>query len=265
MEQCVLSNELSPGIVQLTINRVSSLNALNPEVLRELYVECEAIRDEFYKAKREGSFAEDTTRVVIITGSGDRAFVAGADIPTLSGEHGLEFLKLGVGLMELIESLPVPVIAKVDGFCLGGGLELALACDLIISSERSRFGLPEVSLSLIPGFGGTQRLPRRVGMGEARRMILTGEMLSATEARRIGLIDVLADNLSEIVLKTAKTLAGRSPLALEAAKLSLQAADNLSKGLAEEERIFSGLLRSMDAKEGLSAFLEKREPKFTGK
>jgi enoyl-CoA hydratase/carnithine racemase len=102
-------------------------------------------------------------------------------------------------------------------------------------------------------------------MGEARRMILTGEMLSATEARRIGLIDVLADNLSEIVLKTAKTLAGRSPLALEAAKLSLQAADNLSKGLAEEERIFSGLLRSMDAKEGLSAFLEKREPKFTGK
>jgi len=261
MDPVVRPTELHPGVTQLLIDRAAALNALNAAVLDQLSVQLDT-------AVRGGA------KAVVIRGSGERAFVAGADIAVLKDASGPgadtaragEFLRLGIRVMDQIENLPVPVIACVDGFCLGGGLELALSCDLIVASDRSKFSLPETTLGVIPGFGGTQRLPRRVGIGTARRMILTGEMISAPDALAAGLVDWVVDSaqLSGKVLELGALFAERSTLSLQAAKQALKAADASGKegGLREEERIFLELLKSPGAREGLSAFLEKRKPNF---
>lgn len=264
----VSRKEIAPGILELMIDRPTALNALNLEVIESLISELKEIQSKVAKT--------DSPKVITIKGGGEKAFVAGADIAVLKNSSGdsqnteaERFIEKGVQLMEEIEACPLPVIACVDGFCLGGGLELALSCDIIVATERSKFGLSEITLGLIPGFGGTQRLPRRVGIGTARRIIFSGEMIAAADAEKIGLVDYVTDqlNFSETALKVSKQLAERSSFALEAAKNALKAADDLDKqtGLSEEKKLFLNLLKTEDAREGLSAFLEKRKPNFKGR
>jgi len=255
--------------LELAVNRPEALNALNPAVIRELSLELSKLQQEFEQSVQSQIFREDFPRVVLLSGTGGKAFVAGADIAVLKSAEGAGFLDEGIALMALLESFPIPTIALVDGFCLGGGLELALSCDLIAASERSQFGLPEINLGLIPGFGGTQRLMKRSGIGTARRLILTGARVSAAEAKALGIIDILfdQDGQGEELEKLLKTLSKTAPLAAQAAKRALFLADTQSKeeGLRGERGLFMSLLRSRDAQEGLSAFLEKRAPQFTGK
>jgi len=257
----IVRNDISEGVVQLSLNRPSSLNALNTELLLQMSVELAKLNQDL------------NLKVLIIRGVGGKAFVAGADISTLEASSGgknpkgaEDFIRQGNLVMKSLEEFPCPVISAVDGFCLGGGLELALSGDLIIASTKAKFGLPEISLSLIPGFGGTQRLTQRVGIGQARRIIYTGEMLSADLAERLGLVDLLFAEtefevkLSEIVSKLSK----RSRISLVAAKKAVGASarELLEDGLGRESEIFLELIQTSEAREGLSAFLEKREPKF---
>src|SRR5580700_2225045 len=195
------------AIATLTINRPTALNALNREVL-----------EEFARVIREVRH-DSSVRVLIVTGAGDKAFVAGADIAAMakmSAVDGLDFSRLGHRVMESFEDLPIPVIAAVNGFALGGGLELALACDLIVASDKSRFGQPEINLGLIPGFGGTQRLPHRIGQARARELILTGDMIDAKTALEWGLANkvVAAEQLLDEARKLAEKLATKSGFAL---------------------------------------------------
>ncbi|MEN8160179.1 MAG: enoyl-CoA hydratase-related protein [Myxococcota bacterium] len=244
----------------LTLNRPDQLNALSSRML-------EAI------ASRAGELAADASlRAVIVTGSG-RAFAAGADIAEMqrmTAQEGLAFSRLGHEAFAALEALPVPVIAAVNGFALGGGLELALACDWIYAARRARLGQPEVGLGLIPGFGGTSRLPRRVGPGWARELVLTGEPLGAESAERIGLVNRVFEDeaaLLEGAVACAETLAKNGPLALARGKRVLlegQDADvRVAHGL--EQQAFSSLFASEDREEGLAAFVEKRAPRFSGK
>lgn len=243
----------------VSINRPKALNALNPDVLRELsdFLAC---LDEF-----------PATRALILTGAGDRAFVAGADIgsmASMSPEEALAFSRLGHETLRRIEELPQPVIAAVNGFALGGGCELALACDIVIASENARFGQPEVKLGIMPGFGGTQRLTRRVGAGAARLIMYTGEPLKAAEAHRIGLADrvVPAEELMTAAKEIAASIAAKAPLAISTAKrVILRGADlDLANANAFEAEAFSRLFATQDQREGMAAFLEKRDPVFKG-
>src|SRR5271169_4527768 len=193
------------AIATLTVNRPNALNALNREVLEEIARVIREVRH------------DPSVRVLIVTGAGDKAFVAGADIAAMakmSAVDGLDFSRLGHRVMESFEDLPIPVIAAVNGFALGGGLELALACDLIIASDKARFGQPEVNLGVIPGFGGTQRLARRVGLGRARELCYSGDMIGADEALRIGLVNAVVPHaeLMDRARATAKKIAGKGPL-----------------------------------------------------
>ena len=179
MELTDVTFEKAP-IATLTINRPTALNALNKSVLEQITFVLREVRH------------DESVRVLIVTGAGDRAFVAGADIAAMSKMStvdGLEFSRLGHRVMQTIEDLPIPVIAAVNGFALGGGVELAMACDLIIASEKARFGQPEINLGLIPGFGGTQRLPHRIGQAKARELIMTGDMIDAKAALELGLVN----------------------------------------------------------------------------
>jgi enoyl-CoA hydratase len=212
-------------------------------------------------------------RVVVLTGAGDRAFVAGADIKYMSGlgsDEARAWGALGQETARLLETMPKPTIAAINGFALGGGCELALACDLRCASTRAKLGQPEINLGIIPGWGGTQRLARVGGMGIAKDLVLTGRVISAEDALHAGLVDrvVEPEELMPRVLELANLLASKSPVALAAAK----AAVNRALGGAEHERAledeakdFSGLFDTEDAKEGLTAFAEKREPKFVGR
>ncbi|MGH7864905.1 MAG: enoyl-CoA hydratase/isomerase family protein, partial [Candidatus Binataceae bacterium] len=207
-------------IATLTINRPAALNALNPAVVQDI---ARAIRDVRH---------DPSVRVLIITGAGDRAFVAGADIAAMSkmsAVDGLEFARLGHRVLASLEELPIPVIAAVNGFALGGGLELAMACDLIIAGDKARFGQPEINLALIPGFGGTQRLPHRIGHARARELIMTGDMLDAHKALEWGLVNqvVPAADLMAAARKFAEKLASKSAIALRQAKAALHAASNM--------------------------------------
>ena len=245
------------GIGLMTINRPKALNALNSDVLAALDIAittCEAHED---------------LRCVVLTGSGEKSFVAGADIAQmvdLTVAQATRFAATGHGVFERLECLPVPVIAAVNGFCLGGGCELALACDLVYASDKARFGQPEVKLGLIPGFGGTQRLARRVGAMRATELVSTGRMVGAEEAKSIGLcLDVFpAAELMDGVLKVARTICGRAPLAVQAAKkvqrLGLEAP--LAVANAYEQEAFGNLFSTLDAREGMSAFLNKRTADF---
>jgi enoyl-CoA hydratase len=207
----------------------------------------------------------------VLTGAGDRAFVAGADIKYMSGldvEGGTAWGELGHECGRLLETMPKPTIAAVNGFALGGGCELALACDLRYASSKAKLGQPEVNLAILPGWGGTQRLARVCGLGVAKDLILTGRTVDADEALRIGLVSAVYDpgELMERVGETARRLAAMSPVALAAAKAAVNDAlqgDHPQNLVAEAQR-FGGLFATEDQKEGMSAFVEKREPRFTG-
>ncbi|MBN1959215.1 MAG: enoyl-CoA hydratase/isomerase family protein [Desulfuromonadales bacterium] len=251
--------DYSPGLAIVTINRPKALNALNQQTLIEL----------------ESAFCSlaeaPDVQVVIITGSGEKAFVAGADIAAMQPLNALEarqFAKLGHQVMHKIEGCPKPVIAAVNGFALGGGCELALGCDIRIASENARFGQPEVNLGVIPGFGGTQRLARLVGKGRAMELIMTGTMIDADEAYRIGLANrvVAAEQLLETAKKLAETIISKGPYAV---KLAKQAVHNgleldLDRANQYEAELFGLCFATKDQKEGMQAFLDKRPAQFEG-
>jgi enoyl-CoA hydratase len=251
--------QLDHGIATITFNRPKALNALNQALLAEL------------SAALDGIAADESVRVLILTGAGEKAFVAGADIGELAACSALQaksFSKAGHAIIAKLQELPVAVIAAVNGFALGGGSEIALACDFIYAADTARFGLPEINLGLIPGFGGTQRLPRLIGANRAKEMIFTGRMITAAEAAQFGLVNkvVPAAGLMEEVLKTAKEIAARGRVSLRAAKQAVNQGLNvdLSSGCNMEVDAFALVFASPDAKEGTSAFLEKRKAVFTG-
>jgi enoyl-CoA hydratase len=246
-------------ISTLTIQRPAVLNALNVEVLVGLKRAADEVRER----------AE--SRVLIITGAGEKAFVAGADIAamrTMSSQEARVFASKGHAAMDAIAELPVPVIAAVNGFALGGGCELALACDFVYASERARFGLPEVNLGLLPGFGGTQRLPRRVPVAVARELVYTGQIIDAQEALRIGLVNKVfpVEQLLPETRKIAELIATKAPLGVQGAKRVIaEGLDNTLRDANElEQEAFMRLFESQDTREGLSAFVEKRPAKFRG-
>lgn len=250
----------NPDHITLTLNRPKSLNALNVDLIRELH-------DFFSQSPSDfGNY-----RSVIVTGSGEKAFAAGADITeiaALSQEEGIAFASFGHETMHLIENFHVPVIAAVNGFALGGGCELAMACHIRIASENAKLGLPEVGLGLIPGYGGTQRLPQLVGKGKALELILTGDMINAEEALRIGLVNrvVAQEDLMPTCKKLASKIASKGPIAIEHAIMSINAHyESGDAGFISEIENFGALIETEDAKEGTSAFLDKRKADFTGK
>ena len=251
--------KIRENIATITFNRPEILNALNEEALKE-----------FSNALDEVNANEDI-RVLILTGAGEKSFIAGADIKqflTFNTLKAKSFSEMGRSLMNKLQELPIPVIAAVNGFALGGGCEVALACDFIYASENAMFGLPEITLGIIPGFGGTQRLSRLIGMSMAKEMIFTGKIISAAEAKNIGLANMVCsqEQLMDEVIKTAKTIASKGKVSLRAAK---QAIDNgvdvdLTTGCRIEIEAFALCLASPDAKEGTLAFLEKRKADFKG-
>lgn len=252
--------ESSDRIALVTINRPKALNALNAETLLEL------------KGLFESLAVDAGVDVVILTGSGSKAFVAGADIAAmqpLDALAGRSFARLGHQVLTLIEKLPQPVIAAVNGFALGGGCELAMACDIRIASDTAKFGQPEVNLGVIPGFGGTQRLARLVGKGRAKQIIFTGDMLDAAEAVRIGLANqaVPADQLQETARAMAAKIAGKGQVAVRLAKEAINNGLELDLDRANqyEAELFGLCFASEDQKEGMAAFLEKRPAQFKGK
>jgi enoyl-CoA hydratase len=233
------------------------MNALDRPTLEEL-------RDRLLELR------DSEARVVVLTGAGGKAFVAGADIKYMSGlgvEEAKEWGGLGHGCGELLETMPKPTIAAIDGFALGGGCELALACDLRYASSSSKLGQPEINLGIIPGWGGTQRLARVCGLGVAKDLIFTGRLVDAEEALRIGLVNGVHDPAIDKAREVAELLASKGPLALAAAKRALNHSlqgDHV-ENLEREADEFGGLFGSEDAKEGLTAFAEKREARFTGR
>lgn len=249
--------ELDGEIAVATLSRPEKLNALDTKTRMELAEVIEGI--------------EEVARVLIITGSG-KAFAAGADINELlqrDAVKAFEATKLGTDLFSRIEELEIPVIAAVNGYTLGGGCELAMACDIRIASEKAKFGQPEINLAIIPGAGGTQRLPRLVGLGMAKKLVLTGEIIDAQTALRIGLVEEVVEHerLMDRAKEVAAKIIEKSPLAVKVAKKALNASINmpLREGLRYEASLFSMLFSSEDAKEGMRAFLEKRKPEFKGR
>ncbi len=251
--------EVHDRIGRLTVNRPKVLNALNPETLDEIgQVLCQVRTD-------------PDVKVLVITGAGDKAFIAGADIAQFQDKNSLQarqFAEKGQEVFFALEALPIPVIACVNGFALGGGCELAMSCDFIYASETAKFGQPEINLGIIPGFGGTQRLSRLVGRAKAKELCMLGTPISAREALDIGLAARVfpAGELWDKTLETAGSLAGKGPVALRAIK---QVVDrgvevDLKSGCAFEVEAFATSFSSEDAREGVAAFLEKRKPDFKG-
>jgi enoyl-CoA hydratase len=246
------------AVAFVTVDRQEAMNALDVETLTEL-------RD------RLRELAEDEAiRVVVLTGAGERAFVAGADIKYMSGlgvDEAKAWGALGHETGRLLETMPKPTIAAVNGFALGGGCELALACDIRYASTNARLGQPEVTLGIIPGWGGTQRLARVCGVGIAKELIFTGRVVDAEEALRIGLVNGIHDPVRDKARETAALLATKSPIALRVMKRLANRAlgGDHAANLAAEGESFGELFASDDAKEGLTAFVEKREPVFTGR
>jgi enoyl-CoA hydratase len=247
-------------IAVVTINRPKALNALNSAVLDAL------------GSAADDLAADDAIRVVIVTGSGEKSFVAGADISEMVEMTPLqarEFMSKGHRVMNRLQYMEKPVIAAINGFCLGGGLELAMACDIRYASEKARIGLPEVGLGIHPGFGGTQRLPRLVGQGKASEMVFTGKHIKADEAFQIGLVQKVAppEKLMEEVMGLAKTICKQGPVAVKMAKASVNQglATDFRSGLKFEIQSVAQTFATEDLKEGMKAFLEKRKPEFKNK
>jgi enoyl-CoA hydratase len=252
--------EKSNGIGILTINRPKVLNALNKATMLE-------IKDVIGKITSDPEVA-----VVIVTGSGDKAFVAGADISEMQNMSALEgraWGKFSQQIFNEIENLPQPVIAAVNGYALGGGCELAMCCDIRIASDKAKFGQPEVLLGVIPGFAGTQRLPRLIGKGRAKELIFLGDQIDAQEAFRIGLVNKLvpADQLMAVAKATAEKIISRGPVAVKLGKAAINEGMDMDfeSGQAYEAEVFGLCFATSDQKEGMSAFLEKRKANFTGK
>ena len=238
------------GVAVVTIDRQDALNALDVGTLTDL-------RDRLRELAGDGE-----VRAVVLTGAGERAFVAGADIKYMSGldrEQAARWGALGHEAATLLETMPKPAIAAINGFALGGGCELALACDLRYASSRAKLGQPEIDLAIVPGWGGTQRLARVCGIGVAKDLILTGRTIDAAEALRVGLVSEIADPVLDRALETARELATKSPAALVVAKRLVNASPS-SLELEVEE--FGALFDGAEAKEGLAAFVEKRSPRF---
>lgn len=252
-----LEKEGHIGII--TVNRPEVLNALNSEVLKEV--------------KRAFAYMEedDEVRVVIITGAGEKAFVAGADIKEmqpLNAVEGRNFGRLGQEVFRFIEMMEKPVIAAVNGFALGGGCELAMAADIRLASEKAKFGQPEVTLGIIPGFGGTQRLSRLIGEGRAMELILTGRMINAEEALRIGLVNAVypADKLMEEAKKMAEIIAKNAPLAVRFAKAAVNKGlqTDIDTAMSIEADLFGLCFATDDQKKGMQAFINKEKVEFKG-
>jgi enoyl-CoA hydratase len=244
----------------LRINRPASLNALNPDTLHEIGQCVDEVR------------RDAGVRCLILTGEGRRAFVAGADIAamvSMTAAEGRSFSRLGHSVLRSLEELPIAVIAAVNGFALGGGLEMALACDLVVAADTARFGQPEINLGVIPGFGGTQRLARRIGLARAREMIYGGEMIDAETALRYGLVNrvVPADEVVAEAKKLGEALASKAPIAIQRAKAAINAGIDmdLDNGCRYETEAFALTFTTEDKAEGMAAFLEKREAKFKGR
>jgi enoyl-CoA hydratase len=243
----------------VTVNRPDKLNALNQQVRDEMLEALAALE------------SDDGVGVVVLTGAGEKSFIAGADIGEFAGRtpfdqrHSMRSPRI----FDVMSSFPKPVIAMINGFCLGGGCELAISCDLRIASEKARFGQPEIKLGLIPGGGGTQRLPRLVGMGQAMRLILSGDMIGAEEAKSIGLVEMVvpAEELRAKTLELAGRIAGMSPLTLKVAKEALRASDRMSieEGILYERDLFCLCFTTEDKKEGVEAFLAKRPAIWQGR
>jgi enoyl-CoA hydratase len=251
------------AVVTLTVNRPDARNALDGPTVDALTAAFDAIDN------------DKSVRCAILTGAGDRAFVAGADIKAMADldrTGARAFADRGHRMADMMEELRVPIIAAVNGFALGAGLELALACDFIYASRTAKMGMPEVGLGVIPGFGGTQRLPLRVGVARARELIYTGAIIDADEALRIGLCNAITepDALTAKVREVAARIAGHAPLAVQAAKQTvtpgtLRGPDEpLAAALAVERDQFAGLFATEDQKEGMRAFVEKRPPGWKG-
>jgi len=254
----LLEKDGAVGVI--TINRPKALNALNQETLEEL----DQVLDMVEK--------DAEIQVVILTGAGGKAFVAGADITAMQNMTPLEareFSLLGQKVFSKLETLSKPVIAAINGFTLGGGCELAMSCDIRLATEKSRFGQPEVNLGVIPGFAGTQRLPRLVGKGKAKEMIFSADPITAEEAHRIGLVNKIVpeDRLMEEAKDLARKIASKGQVAVRLAKIAINEGleMDLDKAMAHEAHLFALCFATEDQKEGMRAFVEKRPAKFTGR
>ena len=251
--------EKRAGAAILTINRPDKLNALNSKVHAEGVAALEELRK------------DDGVRVLVITGAGEKSFVAGADISEFEDKTPVTQRSgfLEKTLFNSIDAFPKPIIAMINGFCLGGGCELALACDIRLASEKARFGQPEINLGIIPGGGGTQRLTRLIGEGKSMEMILTGDMIDAPTALSLGLVNHVfsAEELETKTMEMANKIAEKSPIALQMAKeaVKLASKSNLDEGLRREVDLFAICFSTEDKTEGVAAFLEKRKPVFKGR
>lgn len=251
--------EKEGAVAVVTINRPDKLNALNIKTREE----GAQVLDELSR--------DDSVRVLVFTGAGEKAFVAGADIAEFEGRTALtqREVMLQRSLFNAVDSFPKPVIAMINGFCLGGGCELALACDIRIASEKARLGQPEINLGIIPGGGGTQRMTRLIGEGKAMELILTGDMIDAQTALNLGLVNAVypTEELRPQTMALANKIADKSPVALRMAKEAIKIASrsNLDEGLRREVDLFAICFTSEDKEEGVKAFLEKRKPVFKGK
>jgi enoyl-CoA hydratase len=259
MEYQSIIFQIEEGIATITFNRPAVLNALNEACLKEFSHAIDVVAE------------DEDVRVLILTGAGEKSFVAGADITEFLKFNVLKakmFSEMGHRLVNKLQDLPIPVIAAVNGFALGGGCEVVLACDFIYASENAMFGLPEINLGIIPGFGGTQRLPRLIGKNRAKEMIFTGKMIPAAEAHAMGLVNKVCpqDQLMNEVLKVAGTIASKGRVSLRAAKQAINSGMDvdLKTGCRIEVDAFAICLTSPDAMEGTKAFLEKREAQFKG-
>jgi len=251
--------EITDGVAWLTVNRPESLNALTSQVVAAL------------EAALHGLDEDAAVKVIVLTGAGEKAFVAGGDIKEMAGMGPLEakaYARRGQQLVTLIGGMRKPVIAAVNGYALGGGLELALACDFIYASEKAKLGLPEVTLGVIPGFGGTQNLPRLIGPNRAKELISSGKALTAQQAKEWGIVNEVfpPEELRPKVTEIAQTIARNGMLAVACAKDAIVNGLNMSRedGLRYESALFSALFASEDQKEGMQAFLAKRKAEFKG-
>ncbi len=257
MDNKILQTKLEEGILLITISRPKAMNALNTQFFNEMDVLITSVK------------ADKEIKVVVITGEG-KAFVAGADIAEMVNKNkkeGEAFSRLGQHTFRSLETLPVPVIAAVNGFALGGGMELTMACDFRIASTKAKFGQPEVNLGLIPGYAGTQRLSRLTGMGNALYLLMTADMMGADEALRIGLVQkvVEPENLMVEVMKIAKNIASKGPQAIKKVKVVVRRGSELAldEGAALEAKAFGSLFGdNSEGREGMRAFLEKRKPEW---
>jgi enoyl-CoA hydratase len=261
MEYKNLLIENRSGVLVLSIHRPEALNALNTEVMQEL--------KDFFESPENKAVS---IKGIVVTGSGQKAFVAGADIKGFQGlgeDKGRSLAIFGQEVFNLIERFPRPVIAAVNGFALGGGCELAMACHFRLASDKAKFGQPEVNLGLIPGYGGTQRLPLLIGKGKAMELLMTGDMISAEEAHRLGLVNYLvpSEELLDKCIDLIEKISTKAPLAIQKIISTVNStfSENVNHGLAGEANAFGACMNTEDFEEGVSAFLEKRKPDFSGR